>query len=310
VQARKIINTKTGYNGFDQYAIDGRNNIMPVAGTVWATKIYNQGNLLNKTITIGYIFNGANTTYLMNNAYLWSPNINLGSGGIENLAVGSMNAGATSAKFDIYELIVYNKALSIPEAYNIQRYLNVKYSGFLTTECYGFGDSLMQGGTYSVYSFINAVADSYGAIGFNMGVSGSSLTSGSPNCMDNQIRINLPYLNRSRKFILEIGTNDITSSKINDTWNTSYRSLVSYMISQGVTPSNILLVTPPYYSTKTAALTLIQGYYAQMATDYGVKYVDCVAPTLAGGGDTLVPDGLHPNQAGVTIIANTIISNL
>jgi hypothetical protein len=57
-------------------------------------------------------------------------------------------------------------------------------------------------------------------------------------------------------------------------------------------------------------LNLILGYYAQMHTDFGIKNIDCVAPTLAGGGDALLPDTLHPNQAGINIMANTVIAGL
>jgi hypothetical protein len=312
VTAKKIINSNAGFNGIDQRIWDLYNCVAPVALSSWFARVPKLGDVLNTLIVVGFVFNGISSAQICNNGYLFYVSEDIGNGTLQNLAIGSANAGADSANFDIYNLIVYDKALNIKECYDVQDYLNFKYNGFFVNECYGFGDSLMQGDVYGAIKFLNIVADSYGAYGFNHGYSGTYLLTNPvlDTNMYTQILNHLPYLNVSKKFMLQVGTNDIVLGIVNATWNNNYRSLVRKMLEAGILASNIYLVTPPYYSTRIVQLNLILGYYAQMHTDFGIKNIDCVAPTLAGGGDALLPDTLHPNQAGINIMANTVIAGL
>jgi lysophospholipase L1-like esterase len=97
--------------------------------------------------------------------------------------------------------------------------------------------------------------------------------------------------------------------------------VVQGLINSGVPADNIILgspsyMTPSYYTSVGApwnggSTSLHEDYVAAVAavaTAYSARYADVYAAMLNGGGDTLISDGIHPNDAGHAVIAAAFIA--
>jgi lysophospholipase L1-like esterase len=116
---------------------------------------------------------------------------------------------------------------------------------------------------------------------------------------------------RPRYVVLMIGTNDIGTGVSSATWQANYSSFVESMISNGirvvlcyVTPRNTYDFRPTTVGSPNKWILDTYG------ADSRVQIIDTYTPLKDAGGNgidaTYSSDGIHPNNAGTTVLANTI----
>lgn len=281
----------------------------PVADANWQIPDF---PFLNDTVIVGWVLNGVILNRVMNGVIARTTTDEVGNVSTNDGVVnGAGTSGVTKIQigknvdFDIYELMFFNSALSDTTMKQVDNYLHSKYEVNEKITLLTFGDSITWGSlsTSSSAGYVNRVAQAKGFALHKYALQGSSMFT---HLRPNYQRV-INKFAKSSYITICYGSND---SVIDAAWNTCMRLVVTNIIKSGFMPSHIILVTPPYSSTRAARLTLIQGYYAQCVTDFGVKYADCVTPTLAAGGDSLLSDGTHPADAGHQIMANTILAQI
>jgi lysophospholipase L1-like esterase len=300
-----LFNTQSGAYGVSQKRLSGADDTLTIGAGVANQANPQELNKLNQRLFVAFVMDGANSKMIVNGD---ATNIaNPGTLGLINPSIGRSSA---FGNYDFFNVRVYNKRLTDVELLTLWKSEKSYYSIPELNRHYGFGDSIAYGGTYGVHSFLTPVVKGIADVYINYAVPGARLRDATYKGLINQYRDKKSILDKSKKIFIQLGTNDITASDINAQWNIDFRVIVQEMISDGFTPSNIYLTTPPYKSTQVAQRNQIKAYYDQMATDFGVHSVDMIAPTLAGGGDTLLTDGTHPNAAGVAIMAATLTAAL
>jgi lysophospholipase L1-like esterase len=100
------------------------------------------------------------------------------------------------------------------------------------------------------------------------------------------------------------GTNDTYST----TWVNTYKAIIQDFITQGKSPSKIVIITPPWQPANVVKYASMVPALQTMASQLGVKFANTYQATLDGGGSSLLSDGIHPNDAGMQVMANTIIA--
>jgi lysophospholipase L1-like esterase len=112
----------------------------------------------------------------------------------------------------------------------------------------------------------------------------------------------------SARYHLQFGVNDIGGGVSAAAFQAAYMTVVGYMVNTlGISPSAISIGSPGFTTTDYGATrTAYTAAAAAVAASYGTKYADVFAAMVAGGGATLMSDGVHPNSAGHTIMANAI----
>jgi len=203
-----------------------------------------------------------------------------------------------------------------------------------------FGDSITtgSGATDSAHRFsslIIANKSSLGWVELNCGLSGQSLQ----NTVQNTVNViggavqnnardsyttQLLAFYPQRVFIL-YGVNDL---RLNDAaftasnFENDLSEIVDAIIAAGVLPTNIIIGSPPYLPAATyeanapydgGSLEKHAAYIAAcaaVAMAKGIKYVDVYQYMADNGGDTLIADGIHPNDAGHAAIAAAFLSVL
>lgn len=269
----------------------------PVANTGWQLAHF---YYLGDTIIVGWNVNGTATKRVFENmvgSNATDEVSNPGTGATTYISIG----GATSPNFDMYEVLFFNAGLTDTQLKQVDFYLHSKYEVSEKPRILSIGDSLTAGAgsLNSAAGFVHRVAFYKDLIYQYQSVSGGT--------------VNATLRPRHRTYTLGnfkniwiticFGTNE---GNVDATWNTNYTVVVENLIRDGFMPARIILVTPPYHSSRATRLTAIQGYLSAIAATYGCSYADCVTPTLAGGGDALLPDGTHPNNAGHELMAQAI----
>jgi len=247
------------------------------------------------------VFNGASSKLQIDRMIPYTGDF--GAGNMGGITIGAYGNGTFSSDIVVKAIITRPAVLLSSEEESIYAYLQNRYLPDVV-EDYGLGDSIGFGATYGTQSFFKVATKAKGTVLRNYSVGGYWLTH-----IVTRYAENKDYMNRKGRIFIQVGTNDILhGTGIDATWNAEYRALIEQMIADKFIPANIYVTTPPYYSTRTAQNEVIRGYLNQMAIDYGIRSVDMITPTLAGGGDTLLTDTVHPNAEGVVIMGNTLLS--
>lgn len=165
--------------------------------------------------------------------------------------------------------------------------------------------------------FSTQLAASIGVIENNQGASGSALQSGSRDATV------APWINRYNSQItqlapafvgLMIGTNDISiGPEYNvSAYSANLRTVLTDLINAGMFRRNIFVSSIPWasdawYATfPVGSRNKVLAYNREIESisrSFGVNFVDTYAYMAANGGDSLLADDLHPNDAGARAIA-------
>lgn len=127
----------------------------------------------------------------------------------------------------------------------------------------------------------------------------------SPSAVTTSIGLPEALLVHARTYIMMIGGNDVLNGVAYATIETEYKNIRNTLAAQG---SRIIhcKATP----RDTLNMTTLNNFIATMTDLYGDVVIDTFTPLSAGTALAAAydsGDGVHPNQAGHTLIANTIL---
>jgi len=261
---------------------------------------------------------------------------NSGCTGLE-IPIGCLQIGASKTyyyKGDIWSLALYNTVITEDQVIAITNAINA-LSGL--TSIVAFGDSVTAGtgATDADHRWANIVADSLGAVLYNSGISSTVLQ----NSVQNSVPVigaaaanngrdtyatRVTFYNPTYVAIL-YGLNDLRLNDVgfsDSNFSNDLGETVDAIVASGVSASNIIIGSPSYIPAASYALaspwdggtTVKHAAYvaacASVATTKGCKYADVYQAMADGGGDTLMADDYHPNDAGHAVIAAAILNAL
>jgi lysophospholipase L1-like esterase len=202
---------------------------------------------------------------------------------------------------------------------------------------YFFGNSITAGvgATSTAYRYSALVASSLKHVEVNLGLSSSTLTKTTPlnpfgatNMIDRLNQVPVKKVGRKKIFIA-YGVNDLRYNTVNyDTVNfkRDYRILLDTCIARGWAASEIVLIAPFYISPSTylsdsttygfsSAVTVTRHLnfvdaVLKISQQYNTAYVNTYTNFASFIGSTGLSDGIHPNDAGHSVIAMLIIQAL
>lgn len=190
--------------------------------------------------------------------------------------------------------------------------LQAKYGLPETSDCIiGFGDSITRGtgATTDAERWLNKLGTALSKGIKNTGIPSSLLTNATGTTDNGQNRweaelVEAPYTDT---ICMLYGTNDVSASIASATYAASLDVIVSGLLAKGYAASKIILGTIPYQQGN-ANSTRIGEYntaITNICTSRGLKApAQVYANMLSGGGDSLMADSVHPNNAGHTVIKN------
>lgn len=239
----------------------------------------------------------------------WNAGTNFNSNGVlgalvEATALSQLEAGALSAALDRYHFRVNRKQ---------------------ALEAVFFGDSITVGVgvTQLTDRYSSQIARRLGLIENNKGFSGMCLQSGSfdGTVASGMSRYNSEIVAQTPSFVfILVGANDIYRAPDYNvaTYQANLQTLVNDCIAAGISAQHIFVGTVPYasdawYTANPGGSRAEAELYAQaartVAQNTGAILVE-VYNTMRDNGAAflLVPDGLHPNEAGATVIAEAFIA--
>ena len=285
---------------------DGKRSMVNAAGAYAHEKWRNSyTNVQNEWIVVTFLLNGTSSFMWINGEPSPHPTelglvTNAGSNNGTQIWIGGWGGGERAA-FLFKEMILCNTAvLTEEQRMEVVNYLLSKHKIVRNPIYKGYGDSLTKGAgatDFYVNSFAALFSIETGRQMYNYGLSGSTVYS-----LSTQYKYGIE--DKNALITLCYGTNE---GSVDATWKAYYKMMVQQLIFEGHSPEQICLVTPPYYSTRVTKNNQILTYLNEIAAEIpGVLVANTIAPTQAGGGDSLLPDGTHPNNAGHRIIADTI----
>ena len=256
------------------------------------------------TVAFGY----NNTTCLQLTNLLAGQNTSIGrlmsiSGFAAFSMVGTMKAFVTSSAA-LSDAAHSNLVNSLYNKYNLD-------SNTAADTIIGFGDSNTTGAVGAT-SYIFAVASSFGLGYKNLGIAGSLFTTFSAVSGYTRYPAQLILKPFTDKYVIQYGTNDVLGAVSVSTYETQFTAMVADMVAQGVNPNNICLCSIPYQLNGLNATKLndFRTVIVNVATTYGTRYFDLLQAMRDGGGNTLLSDNVHLNNAGQTIWSNGVIAAL
>lgn len=201
----------------------------------------------------------------------------------------------------------------------------------------GFGSSTLvgTGASSPSASAMRLVAAALGASTVrNAAISGTVLqnspdSSGSPRANNGRDRFASALLgaNKSDRVFILYGANDLRYTAAPATMNVSnfsndLKEVMNGLLEGGYTRNQIVLASPNWYPDEAYAVgsegftgsnrTIHEQYVAACADiseEYGVAYADVYGQMRDGGGASLSSgDGIHPNDAGHSVIASAFLS--
>lgn len=190
-----------------------------------------------------------------------------------------------------------------------------------------FGDSITTGGCASSekkrWSTQLATKKEWGEI--NYGISGASL---SDDKVLEHIRKNTPRYGKQYEYVfISYGANDVgynVAEYTIDKFKTNLREAIKIVNRQNWWPERIVIVSPGYineegfrifkeFSVEPLADSNRLKNYVQAAKEIagrmGCQFIDIYEPMKARG-DSVLFDGLHPNQSGHDLIFNEVLKQL
>lgn len=183
-----------------------------------------------------------------------------------------------------------------------------------------FGDSITVGLQASpiANSWVNQLVADRGWIAANHGISGSLLqnTGSTANNMEDRANAMIPIKDTNSPYIvMAYGVNDYLSTDPNCTkasFKTAYQDVINIILSRGWTASEIVLVTP-FYSNHPLIAARMQDHVdavLELASENSLIVYDSFADMVANGGNSLLADSTHPNNAGHTVIFNGVNNSI
>lgn len=149
----------------------------------------------------------------------------------------------------------------------------------------------------------------------NFGVSGATVTFNSekPYIYENAFENAIEF--QPTTVVILLGTNDARSNVYPaiDKFVNDYKQLISQFQDLKSKPHIFLVIPPPVYnnSIEISGLDLSSGVVpriVQVANETGLPLIDLQTPLLNHPGDFV--DGVHPNNDGAQVIANTIYQQI
>lgn len=175
-----------------------------------------------------------------------------------------MVGGMTSASVvKLYEVIGYNRALSLAETKNIAQWLNNKYS-YNPTHWTVLGDSIANGSNATAnFGFAMMTINHYAGVRYNLAVT----STGSQFLLDqiNNNYDNLPIGN----VLIEVGSNEPAA-----TTGIYLPQAIDRLLEKGFTASNIYVLSLPYRSTDGAKTTDHESVCLDLQLNKGITYID------------------------------------
>jgi lysophospholipase L1-like esterase len=212
--------------------------------------------------------------------------------------------------------LYYDNDLTDLDHLSVIKYLYDRHNLSAVPKILCFGDSITEGNlTPYANNWAPVLSGLLGIRERNVGISGTPLQSagnfanfGYGRFLDQLVEVGI----NDRIYCL-YGTNDVGGVATGGSvaaFQAEYGSFIANLLSKGRLASNIWLGSPPR-RTGDSSSALNQQYgaaVAAVASTYGCHFADIYAAFVAGGGDTLMADALHPNAAGHTLIANTFLA--
>ncbi len=315
------------------------NLLAPYGTTILAenvNKTINPTISTDKNVMVGNIRTSASAVYLYLNDTIIGQNTTAISGSLPNtnLKIGSYTSSFVMSSSTIINL------LCVASGFTQNDYLNFRIATMNFLNVYGkvkdyyafYGDSNTESPSNLAKRFSRQVTDSADKFEINKGHSGWSLqyqSNTSNSGYYNRVNEIKQATSSDKLYVLCWGTNDIgyncAYANYNSTvFNTQYRLYIDYMLSKGLTASNIIIMSPPY-QTQSARNTFwgtninnIQEVDAlvyiaicqQIAIDYGIKYIDLWNLIKPNYTNLLNSDFVHLSQLGHDFVARKILDKI
>ncbi len=209
---------------------------------------------------------------------------------------------------------------------------------FVGNNVYYFGDSITHGvnASDSAHRWSTLLSALLGCVEINHGIDGSVLENRSPtnpfggsNMVSRVASIPVKAVNDAL-VVFMFGMNDWGYNGVNYTpahYIADYQTVISECAARGWPGLRILICSPTYPADIAFAfygglsgnsnpdrngMLAFKAAAKSIADTNGALYVDTYTPMLNGGGASLVSgtDGVHPNDSGYAVIANSVYSFL
>ncbi len=178
-----------------------------------------------------------------------------------------------------------------------------------------FGDSITagMGASATANRWSSRLAASLGITEINSGIGGTVLQNTDSLANNGRDRYVANVLgNRPWRTYILYGLNDLNSTNANLTvalYQNDLIEILQGLIAAGMAPRNIIVGSPPFFTNYTGGSVTKQQQYADAARvaalSNGCGFVDVYRAMRDGGGSALLDgDGVHPNDAGHTLIAS------
>jgi lysophospholipase L1-like esterase len=245
----------------------------------------------------------------------------------ESIALGHWNGAGNFNSNGVLGALVEATALTQLESGSLSGALDryhFRVNRKQALEAVFFGDSITAGVGVAQLTdrFSSQTARRLGLIENNKGFSGMCLQPGSfdATVASGMSRYNNEIIGQTPSFVfILVGANDIYRAPDYNvaTYQANLQTLISDCIAAGIPTKHIFVGTVPYasdawYAANPGGSRAEAEQYAQAgraaAQNTGAVLVDVYNAMRDGGAASLIPDGLHPNEAGATVIADAFIA--
>lgn len=277
------------------------NSLCPVAEVRYAFQ-QQQGTYRNDFALFKFVVNDL-LTYVSVNDTMMGPHaagISPGTSGTTLLTLGS-----ASASFDVVEMLIYSGTLSQNDDRYLSDGLMAKY-GFRQIPHVSFMGDSITANTTGMDHYTAYIAQEKGLAWTDHGVSGTAVMNAGGYQTTNliwQIQKALAFAPYGY-YSFFYGTNDNSLTTTDANWITEYANCIQQLILRGVPPNMIIVMSPPWTSSRSATFDVSVPLIQNMAQSLKAQYVDYYTWSKNNGGDALTSDGTHPNTAGQRGIAD------
>lgn len=235
--------------------------------------------------------------------------------------IGCLNITGSPSNFSgaPYQGLYFLKnptASKVALANNILKSFNAAIGRALKPTVPFFGDSITVGLQASPIgnSWVNQLCAERGWTPANHGISGSLLqnTGSTANNMQDRANAMIPIIDTNTPYAISAyGVNDYLSTNpscTKATFKAGYQVIINTYLSRGLAANKLVLVTP-FYSNHPLITARMQDHVDavnELAVTNGNLVYDSFADMVANGGNALLADSTHPNNAGHTLIFNGI----
>jgi lysophospholipase L1-like esterase len=258
---------------------------------------------------------------------LTNPKISSAAPNTESIALGHWNGAGNFNSNGVLGALVEATALTQLESGSLSGALDryhFRVNRKRALEAVFFGDSITAGVGVAQLTdrYSSQIARRLGLIENNKGFSGMCLQSGSFDfdVAPGMSRYNSEIIAQTPSFVfILLGANDIYRAPDYNvaTYQSNLQTLINDCVAAGISAQHIFVGTVPYasdawYTVNPGGSRAEADQYAQAvrtaAQNTGVVLVEVYNAMRDNGAASLVPDGIHPNEAGATVIAEAFIT--